>query len=135
MILHINDTIKLSEIQEHFTKCFPALCINFYKKRIRNNATTPGDLIDPNTFVAEVRTLHYNGDLQIFSFNSVSYVEKEFRQKFGLYIKIMRKELSGWEETTNTDRFTLSQQMEMSSFSLNESAPLHKAQLLADQDL
>jgi hypothetical protein len=34
-------------------------------------------------------------------------VEREFRERFGISIQVLRKEKDGWVQTTGTDDFTL----------------------------
>jgi glycerol-3-phosphate O-acyltransferase len=108
--MHIENTDKTSlrEIQEVFSNFYPYLKIEFFRHSHKKYESSGiQDLIDSNTTIGEVKDVHVSGLLEILPLYKVSEVEKEFQQRFGLSVQILRREKNGWEQTTGMDDFTL----------------------------
>lgn len=110
MFLYINDSKTVQDLQERFSKCFPYLKLEFYKEaedRFKSN------LIKPNTFISEIRTVSSSGILDIKSWDKTSKVKQELREHFGLNVQIFRMYHDQWIPATYSDELTLRQQTEL----------------------
>ena len=114
MHIAINDKTSLREIQLVFSDFYPYLKLEFYRKRHKKyEASDESYLIDPNINIGDIKHTHVNGVLEIRPLYKVSDVEKEFLQRFGLSVQVLRKEKKGWQQTTAMDDFTLKELNEM----------------------
>ena len=114
MLLQIHDNLLVSDIKEKFAECFPCLKIEFYTKlhHIREN-TSEIFRIDSQKKIGTIRQNRKQGFLDIKSWHTVSRIEKEFKDRFGLNVQVFRKQNGKWIQTAVTDANTLLQQMEM----------------------
>jgi hypothetical protein len=114
MLLHIDDTWTVSDVQGAFSRCFPGLRIVFSKKAPFYKEIAPnGTTIEGNQRIGAIRKTHGAGYLEILSWYTVARLEKEFREQFGLPIQVFRKEQGKWIQTSSTDNYTLRQQSEI----------------------
>lgn len=108
MHLPINDKTTLSEIQNVFSAFYPYLKMEFYSRRHEKyEASAEERSIEPNILIGDIKAAHVSGVLEILPLSRVWEVEKEFQERFGLCIQILRKEKDHWEQTTGMDDFTL----------------------------
>ena len=130
MIIHVHDNLKLSDIQERFSKCFPSLKIEFYNKRhTLKKSSSENFQINPSKHVGEIRHNHSAIEMELKSWFTVARVEKDFREKFGLNVQVFRRENGAWVQTCNTDKFTLHEQQEMASHATTSVYPEYREQL------
>ena len=130
MILSINDNILVNHLREHFAKCYPGLKIEFYKTKHKGKIDEKDvDLITANMPVGTIRKKGLSGDYKIYSFYSVSRVENELHDIYGLNAQVFRNENNAWIQTSTTDHFTLAQQMKMSRQATQSITPMKKEQL------
>ncbi len=130
MILTINDNILLDHLKEHFAKCYPGLKIEFYKTKHKGIIDQKdADLITANIPVGTIRKRGLSGDYKIYSFYTVSRVENELHDIYGLNVQVFRNENNAWIQTTTTDYFTLAQQIKMSRQATQSISPMAKEQL------
>ena len=115
MFLHIADTMSIADVQERFAECFPFLKIEFYSQTHKRFAETEsGYQIPPPTPLADVRSRHANGVLEIKSWHTVAKVEKELKDLFGLNAQVFRTGPDGsWIQTSLSDNLTLQEQSEI----------------------
>jgi hypothetical protein len=114
MLLHIDDTWTVADVQNAFSRCFPGLRIGFCKKAQLHKEVTPcTTAIEGNQHIGVLRKTHGAGYLEILSWYTVTRLEKEFRERFGLPVQVFRKEQGKWIQTSSTDNYTLRQQSEM----------------------
>jgi hypothetical protein len=113
MFLHISDNMTIEDVQDRFRECFPSLDIVFYRKpHKREQASEKSDEMRPMEKLADIRSNHYNGVLEIKSWYSVARVEQELKEIFGLNAQIFRQDETGrWIQTTSSDAYTLADQM------------------------
>jgi len=125
MIIHIYDTLTVSDVQERFSKCFPLLKIEFYSKHFSLHEM-PGDhyKIDPAIKLGQVRRHHNQGELELKSWYTVNRTEKDFRERFGLNVKVFRSENGGWVHTSRTGSCSLHEQEEMARHTIASIDPL-----------
>jgi len=121
MHIEINDNTTLREIQEVFAAFYPYLKIEFYSKRHKKyEESDEASQIDPNILIGDIKATHISGVLEIRPLYKVADVEKEFQQRFGLSVQVLKKEKSKWEQTTGMDSFTLKELNEMGRSSSDE---------------
>lgn len=108
MHIDINDNTTLRHIQEIFSDYYPYLQMEFYKSPHKKyEASAERELIYPGKTIGEVKQTHVSAIIEILPHSKVADVEKEFLQRFGLSVQILRKEKDHWEQTTGMDDFTL----------------------------
>lgn len=108
MILEIDDTKKVSEIEDRFSFCFPLLSLKFCRKKHGWEDICPeSGFVDDNTTVGEIRKMHNPGTLEISSWSKVGEVEKEFYNKFGLSVQICFRCGSRWIQSGKSDNLTI----------------------------
>lgn len=114
MHIDINDNTALRHIQEIFSDYYPYLQMEFYKSPHKKyEASAERELIYPGKTIGEVKQTHVSAIIEILPHSKVADVEKEFLQRFGLSVQILRKEKDHWEQTTGMDDFTLKELNEM----------------------
>jgi hypothetical protein len=70
--------------------------------------------------VGDIKKTHVSGLLEILPLNKVSEVEREFKDRFGLSVQILRRQNDHWEQSTGTDDFTLKELNEIARNSSDE---------------
>lgn len=111
MKILINDTRKISDIQEEFHKRYPYLRLIFFSDTHKPKCETSKALmIHANKTVGECRTKHNQGVIEIVPFMSVMNLEQHFNTIFGLGVQVFRQSGKAWLETTVTDSWTLEEQ-------------------------
>ena len=108
MILQIDDTKTINDVQERFSLCFPLLKIEFCRKKHGWEDICPeSQFISSYKTIASVRKIHNPGTFEIKSWFKVGEVEKEFYRKFGLYVQICYKCGRKWIQTGKSDNISL----------------------------
>lgn len=121
MHIEINDKTTLRYLQEVFSDYYPYLQLNFYKQpHEKYEASKEKDLIYNRKTIAEIKQTHISGLLEIMPLYKVADVEKEFLQRFGLSVQILKREKKGWVQTTGMDDFTLKELNELGRSSSDE---------------
>ena len=121
MHLEINDVTAFRQLQETFSNYYPYLRIEFFcKPHKKYEHSLETDQINPNNIVGDIKLTHVSGVLEIQPFYKVADVEKEFMQRFGLSVQILRKEKNKWEQTTGMDDFSLKELTELGRSSPDE---------------
>ena len=111
MELIINDHRNIHDIQEEFAKLFPFLHLEFFSKAHRVNGPSPvKEILNNSKTLGECRTVHNKGQVRLVPGMSVAEVEELFRERYGLFVQVMRRSGDQWLETTVTDQWTLGQQ-------------------------
>ena len=114
MVILIHDNLKVSDLQERFSKCFQSLKIEFYGKSHNSQEKSAEKyIITPAKRIGEIRRNHEEGDLEIESWNTADQVEKDFKEKFGLNVQVLRRNNGQWVQTSKTDKYTLFQKAEI----------------------
>ena len=126
MIIEINDSRTIGDIQEEFSNRFPFLKIEFFQK--------PHDREDPSNEtpyqkelpLGEIRQKHAHGIITIDPDNETGAVEKEFERRFGLIVQIYRLQMDRWIQTAGTDILSLSEQNQIARDSATFYNPNHR---------
>ncbi|GAC1451481.1 MAG: hypothetical protein NVSMB7_14050 [Chitinophagaceae bacterium] len=113
MIIEIHDTLTIGEISEAFTSGFPFLSIMVFKSpHVWGAASSLQQRIPAGKTLAEVRTTHLHGAMEIHAWHKTGAIEQEFGKLFGLYVQVFRREGVAWVQTADTDSRTLEEQNE-----------------------
>src|SRR5690349_13967015 len=111
MIMHIDDNRKISEIQEEFNQKFPFLKIEFLTgSKLRAGLCYKKILHDSALTIGECRIVHTKGQISIDPTMSVTELEKNFKDIYGLHVRLFRKSSKVWLDTSVTDSWTLHEQ-------------------------
>lgn len=121
MHIEINDTTTIRHIQDKFSDYYPYLQLGFYRKAHKKyEISESADLIDPALTIGEIRKTHLSAILEIEPWYKVADLEREFQDRFGLSVQVLRKEKNNWEQTTGMDDFTLKELNEIGRNSSDE---------------
>jgi glycerol-3-phosphate O-acyltransferase len=114
MHIEVNDKTTLRYIQETFSDYYPYLQIEFFTKpHEKYEASQNKYIIYPGKTIGDIQQTHVSGLIEIRPLYTIADVEKEFMQRFGLSVQILKKEGDKWEQTTGMDDFTLKQLNEL----------------------
>lgn len=93
MLLEIDDSKTIGDLQEKFFLCFPNLKIEFCRKSHHwEELSDETKFLPPGVKIGSIRSLHHPGILEIRSEHKAGEVEKRFRQRFGLMSRCCLKE-------------------------------------------
>ena len=121
MHIEINDNTTLRHLQDVFSDYYPYLQIEFYRKTHKKyEASAEDDLLFPGKTIGEIKITHLSAVLEIQPWYKIADVEREFQQRFGLSVQVLRKEKNKWEQTTGMDDFTLREMNEIGRNSSDE---------------
>ena len=111
MHLHIAPDSLISDIQNDFNQVYPFLKIEFFNNKsfIRSDFSA-SHLIPHHRKIGECQLGIKDNDIEIEQHMKVSTLEKIFKEKMNLAVKVLRKSGNLWLETTMTDNWTLEQQ-------------------------
>lgn len=111
MHLHIAPERLISDIQNDFNQVYPFLKIEFFNNKsfIRSDFSA-SHLIPHHRKIGECQLGIKDNDIEIELDMKVSTLEKIFKEKMNLAVKVLRKSGNLWLETTMTDNWTLEQQ-------------------------
>jgi hypothetical protein len=116
MLLTIDDSKTIGDIQEQFSLCFPSLKIEFYDIPHKWKESSSNEhLIDAATLIKDIRKTHQPGVLEIKSWFKTGDVEQIFGKRFGLNVQIFRLQEGKWKQSTKSDQFTLAMQSKIAS--------------------
>jgi hypothetical protein len=114
MLLHISDSKTVEDLQDHFNDCFPYLKIEFYREAGNHlKECDKSNLVNPHTFIGEIRKTAYSGTFDIKSWDKTSKVKQDLKDFFGLNVQIFRMHKNEWIPTSYSDDLTLKQQGEL----------------------
>jgi hypothetical protein len=113
MLIQIDDNNTFEDIQQRFSSLFPFLKLEFFKKRAQfsgSGAIIKEPVTKLNKTLTEFRTLFKEGRITICPEMTVSELEKNFNEVYGLSTQVFRKSGNVWLVTTVTDKWTLEEQ-------------------------
>lgn len=111
MKIIINDRRKIFAIQEDFNTMFPYLKLEFFAKPHKIGGPSAKKFMKSSSkTLGECRTIHKKGTITITPKMTVSDLEQNFADTFGLSVQVFRKSGKVWLETTVTDSWTLEEQ-------------------------
>ncbi|HWY11306.1 MAG TPA: hypothetical protein VN026_08275 [Bacteroidia bacterium] len=111
MKITINDQRKIFAIQEEFNALFPYLKLEFLSKPHSVGGGSPKKLVKHSSkTLGECRIIHNKGNITITPNMTVTDLEQNFADVYGLGVQVFRKSGRAWLETTVTDGWTLEEQ-------------------------
>ena len=114
MHISINDNTTCKEVQDVFSDHYPYLQIRFFRNAHKKYESSPvGEMVVSGMTIGKFKKTHVSGIIEILPIYKVAEVEREFLDRFGLSVQILRKEKDHWEQTTGMDEFTLKALNEM----------------------
>lgn len=114
MILEINDTKAIIDIQDKFTTFFPFLKLEFFEHPHHWYEESALKTAYPaSKRIGDIRRKHHHGDLEIYSWSRTGDLEKAFRKKFDLNVQVFRLYHNEWVQTVGTDKLSLEEQNEI----------------------
>ena len=115
MLITIDDSKTIGDIQDRFSLCFPSLKMEFYDTSHKwNESSSREHFVDAATLIKDIRKTHQPGVLEIKSWFKTGDIEQILRKQFGLNVQILRLEEGKWKQSTKSDPFTLAMQSEIS---------------------
>ena len=111
MKITINDRRKILAIQEEFNIVFPYLKLEFFSKPHKPGGASAKKFVKHSSkTLGECRTVHNNGKITITPNMTVTDLEQNFGDVYGLGVQVFRQSGKAWLETTVTDGWTLEEQ-------------------------
>ncbi|HEU4716568.1 MAG TPA: hypothetical protein VFU15_01990 [Bacteroidia bacterium] len=107
MKMAIHDALTTGEIRKDFSARFPFLRIEFFRSGTGKKYSPSERISDGETVIGTFRKKHVDGALVIDAGETVSELEKNFREQFGLNVQVMRRAGNTWLMTTSTDTMPL----------------------------
>jgi len=108
MHIEINDHTRLSEIASIFNSYYPFLRLAFYQGVHEIYQPSPNyQLIQENKTIGEIKRTHLSTIIEIQPWYKVKEVEREFQDRLGISIQILKKEDEQWEQSTGLDMFSI----------------------------
>ncbi|MDI3322579.1 hypothetical protein [Pinibacter soli] len=113
MVIQINDNLSLIDLQLEFSRKFPFLKIEFFKRQDLDDKSTKNYIVETESkCVCDVRQSHEEGVLRVNSGMTVEQFESSLIRKFNLPVKVFRKMGRMWRETRITSNWSLQLQNE-----------------------
>jgi hypothetical protein len=114
MIINITHKTNIREIQRKIRIAYPFLKIEFSKQLPEAvNKLPKASCYDHVVKVLDIAKKAEPGWIVLHSWSKSGYLKQVFKNRFGLYIHIFRREDDRWIEITGTDVFTIEEQNEM----------------------
>ncbi len=111
MKITINDHRKIFAVQKEFSGLFPYLKLEFFAKPHKVGApSSKAFMKNASKTLGESRVQHNKGTLTIMPAMTVSELEQNFNDVYGLHVQVFRRSGNAWLETTVTNHWTLEKQ-------------------------
>lgn len=109
--MKINDNRTIQQIVDEFRAKFPNLKLEFYTtEHDTGEGSSPREQYRHKVKLAEIRSIHDQGEITINKDMTVEELEADFSKKFGLNLQVFRRSGEIWLQTISTDNWTLGQQ-------------------------
>jgi len=111
MTINITPDKIIREIQQEFSREFPFLKIEFFKKGYRYKQSSQREKVIPRELkVGSPRIFDSKAGFRVTPSMTVKELEKRCEDELGLSVQVYRKSGNLWLETTMTENWTLKQQ-------------------------
>lgn len=108
MILEIDDSKTLADLQDKFSMCYPTLRLEFCTKKHKwEEICSESNIIHRNVLIGNIRKNHVPGIIEMKSWHKIGNIEKEFYSRFGLNVQIAYKSGNRWIQTGKSDNITI----------------------------
>jgi hypothetical protein len=102
MKIEITDHRKIFEIQKEFSDVFPFLKLDFFgKPHTAKGASPKKEVVNSNKTIGDCRTMHNKGILEFTPHITVSDLEREFADTYGVTVRVFFKSGDNWLETSS----------------------------------
>lgn len=119
--MKVHGNKMLAELNEEFSKKYPALKLKFYSKVHQDHEGSPSNLsINENQTVANAFPNYKEGKIDISSSQTVYTLESTMEKELNIYVQVFRRSNDKWLQTITTDDWTLEIQNEKGLFSQNK---------------
>jgi len=119
MLLEIRDDKTLAMLKKDFSGHFPFLKLEFFDQPHHLSEGSPeGHRLSQHNLVGNIRNRHNKGALEINSRHTPYYIEKQLKNRFGLYAQVYRIDANGWIQTAGSDLVTLEEQNEVARLAM-----------------
>jgi hypothetical protein len=114
MIINITHRTTINEIQRKVSIAYPFLKIEFCTK-----LQQPGERItkphccDPHLKLLDIAKRPEPGWVVLHPWYTTGYIKEVFKNRFGIYAQIFRKDNDRWTQILGTETFTLEEQNEI----------------------
>lgn len=126
MVIEIDDTKTIAQLQDEFSAKYPYLKIEFFEQPHGDQEASAGAKFAPQQVIGQVRQKHVYGIISLEPTRQTGAVEQEFAERFGLNVQVYRKLLDRWAQTSGTDALTLGEQNAMAGDSAGYFYPDHE---------
>jgi hypothetical protein len=97
MILHINDSRMLRELQLDLSRYYPYLRMEFYPdEKSTHNLSPNGSKIDPYVKTGSVRKHHHAGAINILPGTTIKAFTTQMKNDYNLYVQLLHYTKEGW---------------------------------------
>ena len=112
MKIQVFPNMKISEIQEAFSRFFPYLSLSFFTQPHDVYQFSPVKymITERDIVLSRIEVSPHSAIIDIVADMTASDVEHLFEQEFGLHVQVMRKHGDVWIETTSSDSQSLLKQ-------------------------
>lgn len=112
--IEINDEmLRLSEIQEMFSRKFPHLNLEFFElPHKEGEGSDVKRKFDHNLRLSDISKEGSFGEVSIHGNLKTASLESIFESELGIHVQVLRKSGNVWLQTTATDSRTLAEQEE-----------------------
>ena len=111
MTIQISDNKLIQEVQDEFQREYPFLKLEFYRPQTKSQKVNlRRQAISGSSPIEAIRRIDATGLLDISENRSISEVEDDLKNIFGLYVEVFRKSGNLWIETTLTHQWSLHRQ-------------------------
>lgn len=113
MILEIDDTKTIGDLQDRFSLCYPLLKLEFCKGKHGWEKICPEhEIIREDAAISDIRNIHNPGVIEMKSWNKIGEIEKQFHAQFGLNVQICYRSGGRWIQTGKSDNMTIKSLMQ-----------------------
>lgn len=131
MLLEIDDSKTIDDIEERFMECFPLLKIEFYEKHKREDPDSP---LKRNQYLVDIRKKYEPSILEINSDDRIQDILHELKKRYGLEARIFRKHKNKWQMVVKEEHLTIKEACELASVSNEENAEIIESICCLDPD-
>jgi hypothetical protein len=108
MLLQIDDTQTVGQLQDAFSGTFPQLRIAFCRTAHQwEELTDDSQFIPATNRIGTIRKSHQAGSIEIKSSHKIGEVEERFQGRFGLNVQILFRGRRRWIQTGKSDNLTI----------------------------
>ncbi|HEY0750525.1 MAG TPA: hypothetical protein VGD26_05190 [Chitinophagaceae bacterium] len=121
MIIQIDYSTTVNDIQRLFQKAYPFLKIEFADKpHLFSEPTIDPAWYAPGERILNIATKDRLGFITFYPWDKTGNLEREFHDKFGLYPQIFRRHEDEWLQSAGSDELSLEEQNELGKESLEQ---------------